>query len=150
MYDDPSTLKTITQIQAMEVPDLKALWLEHFETMAPNSNRQFLARRLIQKVQVDRYGDLPACDRKILEKLAGDTAFLKKQKTGVLSKADALSVGTRLVREYRGIDHEVTVTASGFIYQGQPYRSLSAIATKITGTKWSGQAFFGLKKRKAA
>ena len=55
--------------------------------------------------------------------------------------------GTRLVREYQGIAHTVTARADGFEYQGRPYKSLSAIARHITGTRWNGLLFFGLRSR---
>ena len=53
--------------------------------------------------------------------------------------------GTRLVREWQGVEHAVTVLESGFEYQGKPFKSLSAVANAITGTHWSGPLFFGLK-----
>ena len=56
--------------------------------------------------------------------------------------------GTRLVREWKGKVHEVTITADGFEYQGETYKSLSPIACRITGTHWSGPAFFGTKRGK--
>ena len=55
-------------------------------------------------------------------------------------------VGTRLVREWHGERHEVTVTKDGLEYEGRPYRSLSAVAKVISGGHWSGPAFFGLRK----
>jgi hypothetical protein len=55
--------------------------------------------------------------------------------------------GTRLIREYQGTDHCVTVRDEDFEYQGRPYKSLSAIARAITGTRWNGLLFFGLKSR---
>ena len=58
--------------------------------------------------------------------------------------------GTRLIREWQGVEHVVTVTADGFEWQGRPYKSLSAIARAITGTRWNGWVFFGLKSRRRA
>ena len=55
--------------------------------------------------------------------------------------------GTRLIREYQGVEHCVTVRDDDFEYQGRPYKSLSAIARAITGTQWNGVVFFGLKSR---
>ena len=55
--------------------------------------------------------------------------------------------GTRLLREWQGVEHAVTVLADGFEWEGRPYRSLSAIARAITGTRWNGRTFFGLKSR---
>ena len=57
--------------------------------------------------------------------------------------------GTRLIREYQGIEHCVTVRDEDFEYQGRPYRSLSGVACAITGTRWNGLVFFGLKNRRA-
>jgi hypothetical protein len=57
--------------------------------------------------------------------------------------------GTRLIREYQGVEHLVTVTRDGFDWQGRPYQSLSAIARAITGTRWNGWLFFGLRKASA-
>ena len=58
--------------------------------------------------------------------------------------------GTRLVREYQGVEHTVTVLADGYEWEGRPYRSLSAIARAITGTRWNGLVFFGIKRQGSA
>jgi hypothetical protein len=55
--------------------------------------------------------------------------------------------GTRLIREYQGVEHCVTVRDNDYEYQGRPYKSLSAIARTITGTRWNGLVFFGLARR---
>jgi hypothetical protein len=57
--------------------------------------------------------------------------------------------GTQLVREWQGFEHRVTATDAGFLHEGQPYKSLSAIARAITGTRWNGWVFFGLKSQRA-
>ena len=62
-------------------------------------------------------------------------------------KGDRPIVGTRLIREWKGVEHAVTVLADGYEYQGRRYKSLSAIARAITGTRWNGPAFFGLARR---
>ncbi|MCG7927947.1 MAG: DUF2924 domain-containing protein [Candidatus Thiodiazotropha taylori] len=56
------------------------------------------------------------------------------------------AVGTKLIREYQGVEHHVTVTRNGFEYQGRTFRSLSHIAREITCTRWSGPLFFGLTR----
>jgi hypothetical protein len=56
-------------------------------------------------------------------------------------------IGTRLIREWQGIEHCVTVRADDFEYLGRPYKSLSSVAQEITGTKWNGWVFFGLKSQ---
>ncbi|MEO5351564.1 MAG: DUF2924 domain-containing protein, partial [Magnetococcus sp. YQC-3] len=58
-------------------------------------------------------------------------------------------VGTRLLREWKGVQHSVTVTPNGFEYQGRPFRSLSAVAKAITGTQWNGFLFFGIRRQNA-
>jgi len=58
--------------------------------------------------------------------------------------------GTRLIREYQGIEHCVTVRDQDYEYQGRPYKSLSAVARSITGTRWNGLVFFGLKSQRSA
>ena len=64
----------------------------------------------------------------------------------VSTQKDPLLEGTKLLREWRGVTHEVTVTDGGYEHQGKRYRSLSAVARAITGTQWSGPLFFGLRK----
>jgi hypothetical protein len=63
---------------------------------------------------------------------------------------DKPSAGTQLIREYQGVEHVVTVTRDGYEYQGQPYQSLSAIARAITGTRWNGRVFFGVRPSRGA
>jgi hypothetical protein len=58
-------------------------------------------------------------------------------------------IGTKLIREYQGVEHCVTVRADDFEYLGRPYKSLSSIAREITGTKWNGLVFFGLKRHRS-
>ena len=58
--------------------------------------------------------------------------------------------GTRLIREWKGVEHCVTVLDDGYEYQGRPFKSLSAVARTITGTRWNGLLFFGLKNQRSA
>jgi hypothetical protein len=76
------------------------------------------------------------------ERLDGGNVVLRR-----LRADDRPIAGTRLLREYQGVEHVVTVLADGFEYEGRPYRSLSAIARVITGTRWNGWTFFGLSGR---
>jgi hypothetical protein len=64
--------------------------------------------------------------------------------------SDRPIAGTRLLRAYQGVEHTVTVLQDGYEWQGRPYKSLSAIARAITGTRWNGLVFFGLKNRRGA
>ena len=66
-----------------------------------------------------------------------------------IRKGDRPIVGTRLIREWKGIEHTATVLDDGYEYQGRRYKSLSVIARAITDTRWNGPAFFGLRNRSA-
>lgn len=78
--------------------------------------------------------------RALGEQLDGGNVVTRKKRvdTGPIA-------GTRLIREWQGIEHCATVLADGYEYQGRPYKSLSAVARAITGTRWNGWVFFGLK-----
>jgi hypothetical protein len=71
--------------------------------------------------------------------MAARSGFARKGQT---------AAGTRLIREWKGIEHHVTVRNDDFEYQGRPYKSLSAVARAITGTRWNGLVFFGLKNQR--
>lgn len=84
-------------------------------------------------------------DRALVERLAKLDADFDADGKVALFKAPVAKPGTRLLRSWQGVTHTVTVTPSGFTYQDEHYRSLSAIARKITGTQWSGPKFFGVE-----
>ena len=92
----------------------------------------------------DRYGELsPEIQRKINRLVA------QYEKNLVVEKSDSalkISDGTKLIREFKGKRHSVTVISVGYEYNGQNYKSLSAIANLITGTRWNGKKFFGVAK----
>jgi hypothetical protein len=95
------------------------------------------------RIQELAYGGLSEETIERLDALA-DELEGKKPKRGH-SLQDRPMAGTRLIREWRGIQHSVTVRQEDFEYKGRPYKSLSAIARLITGTQWNGLVFFGLK-----
>ena len=74
------------------------------------------------------------------EQLDGGKIKVRRQRVD-----DRPIAGTRLIREYQGVEHSVTVLADGFEYQGRPFKSLSAIARAVTGTRWNGWMFFGIR-----
>lgn len=86
------------------------------------------------RLQAELYGDLSAADRR----------HLKSTATPVIQ---TLREGSRVAREYHGVVHEVIAEARGFRYRDRSYRSLSAIAREITGVRWNGPRFFGLRPR---
>ncbi len=134
----------ITALKSKPTPDLRLLWRDLFESEPPRQNRRFLESRLAYRIQELEYGGLKPATIKRLEALGED---LDGGKAEVRRKRadDRPIAGTRLIRDYQGVEHCVTVLADGFDYQGQPYKSLSAIARAITGTRWNGWVFFGLR-----
>jgi len=134
----------ITALKSKPTPDLRLLWRDLFESEPPRQNRRFLESRIAYRIQELEYGGLKPATIKRLEALGED---LDGGKAEVRRKRadDRPIAGTRLIRDYQGVEHCVTVLADGFDYQGQPYKSLSAIARAITGTRWNGWVFFGLR-----
>jgi hypothetical protein len=137
----------LAALKTMPMPDLKAQWRELFETEPPPFNRRYLENRIAYRIQELAYGGLKPETLRRLEALGEQ--FDSGNITTRRIRHDARPiVGTRLVREWRGVEHTVTVLAEGYEWQGRPYRSLSAIARAITGTRWNGLVFFGLKSQR--
>ena len=135
----------IAALKATSTPDLRTLWRDLFEAEPPRYNRRFMVSRLAYRIQELEYGELEPATVERLETLGDDLdggkAEVRRRRTD-----DRPVAGTRLIREYQGVEHCVTVLANGFDYQGRPYKSLSAIARAITGTRWNGWVFFGVRR----
>jgi hypothetical protein len=138
-----TVLAQLSALRGAPVADLKQKWRALFEREPPPYNRRFLESRLAYRIQELAYGGLSEETVERLDALA-DELEGKKPKRGH-SLQDRPMAGTRLIREWRGVEHSVTVRQEDFEYQGRPYKSLSAIARLITGTQWNGPVFFGLK-----
>ena len=96
------------------------------------------------RIQELAFGGLKPETARYLEKLGEDLDGGDPSRRRI--RVDIVPItGTRLLREWQGVEHVVTVTNEGFEWQGRPYKSLSAIARAITGTRWNGWVFFGLK-----
>jgi hypothetical protein len=141
-----TVLAQIAALKAKPIQALKQQWRDLFETEPPPYNRRFLEHRLAYRIQELAYGGLKPETierlRAIAEDLDGGDPARRRQSANSRPVA-----GTRLIREHQGVEHCVTVRDEDFEYQGLPYRSLSAVARVITGTRWNGLAFFGLKNR---
>jgi hypothetical protein len=142
-------LGRLAALQTLPTVELKRQWRELFGTEPPPFNRPYLQSRLAYRIQELAYGGLKPETRARLEALGeqldGGNVVLRRV------RADSRPLaGTRLIREYDGVQHVVTVRADDFEFEGRPYRSLSAIARHITGTRWNGWTFFGLKGRPGA
>ena len=140
----------IAALKRADTPALKARWRELFGAEPPPYNRRFLESRLAYRLQELAYGGLSADTVARLVALAGEAAT-GRAKGSKKALSDRPVSGTRLIREWKGVEHHVTVRDADFEYQGRPFKSLSAIARAITGTRWNGLVFFGLKgQRKTA
>ena len=139
----------LAALKTTPLPRLKAQWRDLFGSEPPGYNRRFLESRLAYRIQELAYGGLKPETIKRLEALGEQ--FADRNITRRRIRHDAMPIaGTRLVREWQGLEHTVTVLTDGYEWQGRPYRSLSAIARAITGTRWNGLVFFGLKSRRGA
>jgi hypothetical protein len=143
-----TVLARLAALKTAATPTLKQQWRELFGAEPPPYNRRFLESRLAYRVQELAFGGLKPETVARLEALGEQ--FSGGKVTVRRTRGDRPVTGTRLVREYQGIAHTVTVRADGFEYQGRPYKSLSAIARHITGTRWNGLLFFGLRSRGTA
>ena len=142
------TDKVLARLAALpekSTPELKQLWRDLFDSEPPRYNRRFLESRLAYRIQELRYAGLKPATVARLEALGED---LDGGKIEVRRKrADERPIaGTRLIREWKGVEHTVTVLDDGYDYQGRPYKSLSAVARAIAGTRWNGWVFFGVRR----
>ncbi len=147
----PTVLRQLAALDKMSFAELKRKWKEMFGSDAPGYNRTFLIKRLSYRIQEDAYGgvseDTPARLDQVLDAAGFDELGRPSQVKSATVDGDKMVPGTTLVRFWKEQRHVVTVLEKGFEYRGKPYRSLSAIAKEISGTKWNGPAFFGLRKK---
>ena len=127
----------------MSKSKLRALWKQLVGDNAPDQLRRgLLVQLLAYRIQEQASGGLSAATSKRLRELGRKLAA--KPNSDVVS-VRRIKPGTRLIRQWRGRVHQVTVLERGFQYEDRKYPSLSEIARAITGTRWSGPMFFGLK-----
>ena len=148
MNKQSSTIKQVLALQNQPIQELKKIWVQLFDEPAPPYQKNYLLPRLAHRLQELAYGPMTEKPAATLESLANQMVKGKKFSNHMLNGKPA--VGTKLIREYQGVAYEVLVAENGFTYCGQTYKSLSAIARRITGTRWNGPLFFGLRNRGAA
>ena len=145
MIAKANVLKQVADLPGMTTPDLKKMWKNLYDRDPPPYNKGFLVKRLAYRLQELAYGGLSEIADERLQALAKDEERIARRP--VHENPDGRPItGTRLIREWKGVEHCVTVLDDNFEYQGRKYRSLSAAARAITGTRWNGKLFFGLKK----
>jgi len=135
-------LGQIAGLKAKSTAELHDLWRELFDREPPVLGRRYLEDRLAFRVQELRFGGLSDRARRRLDALADQL----EPKAARRRDPGRPIAGTRLVREWQGVQHVVEVREHDFGYEGRPYRSLSAVAREITGTRWNGWLFFGLRQ----
>ena len=140
--------KIIVELKSLSRNQLIQKWQELFElTPSPGVRREFLIKHLAWEIQAQSQGGYTPQIEKKLQALARDFEQNKEVNNANLkSNSLIIKAGTKLVREYQGINHEVLALEKGFQYNQKNYKSLSAIANEITNTRWNGKVFFGLKK----
>lgn len=140
-------LDVLNELKSLTHDELKDRFSELYDHPAPKQmSHPFLCRVIAYRLQENESGGTNAPLQRRLRKLAKELNL-----AGTVSTAPPkpTKAGTRFLREWQGETHIVSVTGNGFLYREQTYRSLSAVAREITGTRWSGPAFFGLQDRKS-
>lgn len=123
--------------------ELKAQWNELYDVPCPkHMSRKFLLGAVAYRIQENAFGGLKPSTKRRLEKVAADLAAGKP----INQLGPKIKPGTRLLREWSGRVHEVIVLETAVQYRGERWPSLSAVAREITGARWSGPRFFGLKE----
>jgi hypothetical protein len=132
----------IAGLRDLDVKALRAQWNNVLGRSAPpHLPRHLLFRILAYRLQADRLGDLDPNSMRVLDKA------VSPEKLGRGQDQTELKPGTVLGRQWNGRMHRVAVLADGFTYDGKTYSSLSKIASAITGTRWNGPRFFGLRDK---
>jgi hypothetical protein len=144
-----NVLRQLAELARLDVPALKERWRVLFGTEPPGYNRTFLRKRLAYRIQELAHGGLSQTTRARLDQILVEEGCDELGRTAAPPEAsrcaERIAAGTTLIRHWDGERHVVTVLHDGFEYAGRRYKSLSAIARKITGTQWSGPLFFGLR-----
>ena len=141
-----SILARLAALKTTPTPALRRQWRDLFETEPPLYNRRFLESRLAYRIQELAFGGLKPETIERLEALGEQIASGKRISRGDDDRRPI--AGTRLIREWQGVEHCVTVRDADYEYQGRPDRSLSAVARAIAGTRWNGWVFFGLRNQR--
>lgn len=154
--------KEVAALGRMTVSDLRSKHIEAFGEPTRTGNRDYLVKRIAWRLQANTHGDLSEQARRRAEELANDAdlrttapkvrrsedqpALTRQTSVAFDSDSRLPLAGGNLTRRYKGREIVVRVRPKGFEYEGEIYRSLSAVAKAITGTHWNGYHFFKLKR----
>ena len=139
----------IARLRDLDLGSLQARWHTVFrQKPSPHLPRHLLFRVLAYRLQADQLGDLDSKDKRLLDGSATPEDAGQRAVDSSRSTAD-IRPGTMLAREWNGQMHRVAVLADGFAWNGKTYPSLSKIAHAVTGTRWNGPRFFGLRDKRS-
>jgi hypothetical protein len=140
---DPAVEAELERLPTTLISDLRKRYRELFRTEPPKAFGPDLLRRSIaHRIQEKAYGGVALSVQRLLDQLVKSASV---KPNGRLELPRLIKPGSELVRTWNGRTHRVMVMADGFAYDGKPFASLSEIASAITGTKWNGPRFFGLR-----
>jgi hypothetical protein len=142
--DDVALEAEIGRLPILSLLELRHRWRTLFGHSAPKSlRRNFLARAVAYQMQVSAYGGLSVATKRRLREIA---SAVRNGDANAMLGSNRIKPGTQMIRQWQGITHSVTALVNGFEWNGRTYKSLSAVASAITGTNWNGFAFFGIKR----
>jgi hypothetical protein len=135
-----SVTRQVIELEYKTAAELREIYSNLFpDKTNANAGKEHLIHKIAYRIQELAYGGLDESTKLALE------AAAKNKNIFVKAKHSDLIAGTKICKEYQGVVHQVEVTSSGFEYNGKKWKSLSAIATYITGTRWNGPRFFNLR-----
>jgi len=135
--------QAVRMLEGKTIEQLRVLWRSRGGQPPRLQSGELLRRLLAERIQVEAYGRDVDLERQIAALVAA-----RRRGQGQAPARARFKVGTLLVREHAGVSHRVEVLDQGFRWNGGNYASLSEIARTITGTRWNGPAFFGLRETK--
>jgi hypothetical protein len=142
---DPAVEDELDRLATMPIAQLRVRYGQVFRTDPPKAFGPDLLRRSIaHRIQEKAYGGLSRSAQRLLDQMM--KAYTAKP-GGKMVLPRRIKPGSVLLREWQGKSHRVTVLADGFVYEGDTYSNLSEIAVLITGTRWNGPRFFGLRSK---
>jgi Protein of unknown function (DUF2924) len=135
----------IAALQSLDLEQLRSRWWKLYESEPPRRfSRDLLIRAVAYRTQERALGGLTPQTRRLFQRIAAEVHARRPLRFAPTRK---LGQGAVLIREWGGVKHRITVLESGFSFRDKHYRSLSAVARHITGSRWSGPLFFGLRNR---
>ncbi len=137
--------ETLASLTAMDIEALRAVWRERLGEPPPVRSTDILRRSLAEALQIEAGGQPIALDKR-LSRAASQHRAGKKPRL----RTSTFQPGSTLIREWQGVRYEVEVRQDGYVWQGQRHASLSKVARLITGVRWNGPRFFGLREGASA